>query len=81
MKDFQRKKQFNLYHLQAKTELKNLADIFMKADDFILEIRLTWKDLNNWQKYQLSNPVKKDFPAELFQFQTSGFQVVDRFFF
>lgn len=79
IQDFQKKGQVALYHLKPKQNMKNLKAVFMKAGGFILEIRLTWKDSNNWQKYTLSKPVQKDFEQEMFQFSTAGFQVMDQF--
>ena len=79
IKEFHKKAQFEFYHLKPKQEMKGFGEIFMKAGGFILEIRLVWKDLNNWQKYKLSKPLQKDFPAEMFKFSTRGFQVMDQF--
>ena len=79
IKAFHKKGSFTLYHLQPKQEMKGLGEIFMKANDFILEIRLIWKDLNNWQKYKLSRPLQQDFSPEMFQFSSGGFQVLDQF--
>ncbi|MCZ0933002.1 MAG: outer membrane lipoprotein carrier protein LolA, partial [Oligoflexia bacterium] len=79
IKEFHKKGSFELYHLQPKQEMKGLGEIFMKAGGFILEIRLIWKDLNNWQKYKLSKPSQKDFLPEMFEFPSDGFQVLDQF--
>ena len=79
IKEFQKKGQVEVYHLKPKRGMKGLEGIFMKAKGFILEIRLIWKDLNNWQKYSLSRPLQKDFPPEMFQFSETGFQVIDQF--
>ncbi|MDE0092681.1 MAG: outer membrane lipoprotein carrier protein LolA [Oligoflexia bacterium] len=79
IKEFQKKDQFEFYRLQPKIEIKDLKEIFMKVDGFILEIRLIWQNLNNWQKYNFSPPAQKDFPVETFQFPVSGFQVKDQF--
>ena len=76
IKEFHKKSQLEVYHLKPKQEMKGLEGIFIKARGFILEIRLVWKDLNNWQKYKLSQPVRKDFPQERFKFSTIGFQVI-----
>ena len=80
IKEFQKKDRYKLYHLQAKKEMKGLEKIFMKADNFILEIRVVWKNLNNWQKYKLSPPIQKNFPAKIFDFSVEGFQIVDKLF-
>ena len=78
IKSFQRKNQFTFYHLEPKQEMKDLKEIFMKAGGFILEVRLTWKELNNWQKYTFSKPFQKNLSEKVFQFPSTGFQVMDQ---
>ena len=77
IKEFQKKGPFNFYHLQPQQEMKGLEGVFIKSADFILEIRLVWKDLKNWQRYKLSKPYKTDFSEEMFQFSVVDFQVID----
>ena len=80
IKDFQKKEQVELYHLKSKQKIKALKNVFVKVKGgFMSEIRLTWEDLSNWQKYSLSKPLRKDFPTEMFQFSGAGFQVIDHF--
>lgn len=67
-----------VFQLQPKKKIKGLSDIFVKAGSHISEIRLIWKELNNWQKYKFSKPMGKELPDKLFQFSTSGFQVITK---
>ena len=80
LKEFHKKDRYELYHLQAKREMEGLEKIFIKADKFILEIRVVWKSLSNWQKYKLSQPVQKNLSAETFKFPSEGFKIVDKIF-
>lgn len=59
-------------------KIKDLAKVFIKTETHISEIRITWKNLSNWQKYTLSKPVSKTFPEGHFQFPTEGFQVIKK---
>ena len=79
IKDFKRKNKFMYYHLKPKQNIKDLKEIFIKAGDFILEIRLVWENLNSWQKYTLSKPSQEAFSDKIFQFPIGGFQVMDQF--
>ena len=75
---YYKKDSFEFYNLQPKKDLHGLKEIFMKAGTFIVEIRLIWKDLNSWQKYTFSPPIKKDLPLETFKFSSTGFQIMDQ---
>ena len=80
LKRFHKKNRYNLYELSVQKEMQGLEKVFIKADKFILEIRLIWKDLNNWQKYKLSPPIQKKFSEDFFKFPVKGFQVVNKLF-
>ena len=78
IKKFLRKKPYYFFQLQPKNHTGALNEVFIKADTYILELRLTWKDLNNWQKYTLSKPVEKSFPKSFFQFTSKDFQIITK---
>ena len=67
-----------VFQLQPKKEIEGLSDIFVKVRSHVSELRLIWKELNNWQKYEFSKPLAKELPDKLFQFSTSGFQVITK---
>ncbi|MCY4321164.1 MAG: outer membrane lipoprotein carrier protein LolA [Bdellovibrionaceae bacterium] len=75
---YHKKGSLEFYSLDPKKDFHGLEQIFMKAGTFIIEIRLIWKDLNNWQKYTFSPPLKKNLPEETFKFSSTGFQVLDQ---
>ena len=62
--------------LEAMRPIEGLNGIFMKIGSYISEIRLVWEDLDNWQKYSLSAPVKADLPEKHFRFDAKGFRVI-----
>lgn len=68
----------HIFQIQPRTKIEGLSEVFMKAAAYISELRLIWKDLDNWQKYKFSKPVDKKFTEEMFQFTPSGFQVITR---
>ena len=78
IKRFQKENQEYIFQLSTKKEIAGLSEIFMKVDTYILEVRLIWKELNNWQKYKFSKPIYKKFPDKHFQFPSSGFQVITK---
>jgi len=78
IKQAKKTKQDYVFQLQPKKEIEGLSDIFVKAGSHISEIRLIWKELNNWQKYKFSKPRGKELPGRLFQFSTSGFRVITK---
>lgn len=67
-----------ILQLSPKRKMEKLQFIFVKWSSYISEIRMTWKDLNNWQKYSLSKPTPQSFPSDYFQFDTSHFQVISK---
>lgn len=67
-----------VFQLLPKKSINGLVEIFMKAGTHISEVRLVWKELNNWQKYKFSKPVHREFPDKYFQFSSSGFQVITK---
>ena len=67
-----------ILQLLPKTKIGGLKEMFLKVDSHILELRLIWKDLNNWQKYQFSKPIYKEFSDKSFQFHSKGFQVITK---
>lgn len=74
-------KQYNktyIFHIFPKKNIEGLKEIFMKVSSYILEARIIWKDLNNWQKLSFSKPVYKTFPENFFQFNKQGFQVIQK---
>ena len=79
VKKFQRKKSHYFFQLQPKKPEEALSTIFVKATTHIWELRLIWKDLNNWQKYTLSRPIEKSFPKKFFQFPSKDFQIITKF--
>lgn len=72
------KKQTHIIQLFPKEEIKGLKEIFMKINSHILEVRIIWEDLNNWQKLSFSKPIYKSFPKNFFQFSKEGFQVIQK---
>ena len=89
---FDEKKFFQNFHIQKarkvnqeyvlqlspKKKLAGLSEIFMKFGQHISELRIVWKELDNWQKYKFSKPKNKSFPDKHFQFSISGFQVITK---
>ena len=69
-------KSFYILQLLPKKEIVNLNELFVKVGSHISEIRILWKDLDNWQKLLFSKPIYKKFPKDFFHFSTSGFQVL-----
>ena len=64
--------------LSPKKKLAGLSEVFMKFGLYISELRIVWKELDNWQKYKFSKPKNKSFPDKHFQFSISGFQVITK---
>ncbi len=67
-----------VFELKVKKEIEKLSKIFVKTNNYISEVRLVWKDLDNWQKYKFSKPLPKEFPVGHFQFSPSGFQIITK---
>ena len=77
-KKTRRQKQDYILQLGLKKELEGLSELFIKVSSYISEVRLIWKDLNNWQKYKFSKPSYKEFPDKHFQFNPTGFKVITK---
>lgn len=78
IKESIRKNQNDFFHFLPRQNKEALSDIFMKTSSYISEIRLVWRDLNNWQKYKLSRPTSQTFPKKHFQFSPLGFEVISQ---
>ena len=76
IKNFKKTKNLYVFHLIPKQEVPELKEIFIKLTHFISEIRIIWKNLNNWQKLRLSKPYYRDFPNETFQMNKENFQIL-----
>ena len=80
IKDFKNQKTSHIYQLQPK---KNsvLESVYLKTDTkSIREIRLRWKNANNWQRYYLSPPLikKQNKEDKLFVFPSAGFKIIEK---
>ena len=78
IKKSKQKNKAYILHILPKKEIKGLKEIFMKVDTHISEVRIIWKDLNNWQKLSFSKPIHKSFPKNFFKFSKQGFQIIKR---
>ena len=73
-----------VFHLQPKKNEAGagleggLSSVFVRAEDYISEIRLIWKELNNWQKYHLKAPELMDFDSKHFTFSTEGVELIKK---
>ena len=79
---FKNQQKTHIYQLWPKNS-SPLKSIYLKTDtQYLVEIRLNWKDLNNWQRYRLSKPLIKKVNDKanslLFTFQTVDFKVIER---
>ena len=70
------RKPFKIYQLKPKKKIQDLKELFMKTNqNFLLEMRFTWENLNTWQKYTFSKPVFKEIPNSLFEWTQKGYHV------
>ena len=77
--DIVSRKPFKGYQFKPKKNLQGLKELFMKTDqNFILEIRFIWENLNTWQKYTFSKPVFKEIPNPLFEWTQKGYRVLEK---
>ena len=71
-------KGISYYHFRFKKKKPGLEKLLIKTNQkWILEIRLTWEDLNTWQKYTLSKPVKKENPDALFKWVNTDHRIIE----
>ena len=82
IEDFKNLPGSHIYKLRPKKN-SPLSSIYIKTDrQYLVEIRLSWKDLNNWQRYHLSKPLSSKASssqiAQIFRFSTTGFKVIER---
>ena len=68
------------YVFQAEPikKIEGWDEMFIKIGAYVLEIRITQEELNNWHKYKFSKPVYKKFFDKHFQFPTEGFQLITK---
>ena len=78
IKKTRRQRQDYILQLEIKKEIEGLSEIFIKVSSYISEVRLIWKDLNNWQKYKFSKPLYKELSDKFFQFNPTGFKVITK---
>ncbi|MGI9548790.1 MAG: LolA family protein [Bdellovibrionales bacterium] len=67
------------FHLRPIKPIEDLEEVFIEVEKYIKEIKVTWKDLGQWQKYRFLNPwVKKSFPSSRFQFSSKNFEILEK---
>lgn len=77
IKKSQKNNKTYIFQIQPKTEITGLNEMFLQAGSYISELRLIWKDLDNWQKYTFSKPKHIKHPQS-FTFSSAGFQVITK---
>ena len=77
IRNFKKAEQSYVFHLQPEKDLvEGLSSVFVQTKGHISEIRLIWKDLNNWQKFHLQPPKVMDFPPKHFRFSTDSIHLI-----
>ena len=74
--NFRKSKKSYIFHLTPRADIPGLKEVFIKVKSYISEVRIIWKDLNNWQKLKLSKPYHKEFPEKAFQMAEEGLQII-----
>ncbi len=77
LKISQKSEKVYLFQLKAKQNKEGIKEIFMEVGNYIQEIKVTWNDLGQWQKYKFFNPwFRKSFSKSKFQFFERNFEVI-----